>query len=80
MGHAFEDEDEPKDWEMEEEEPPERLKRKWEEEEQKELKADFCRSCHQALPGDAFQCFYCGTQVFRDSGLLGKILKWLRGK
>jgi hypothetical protein len=72
--------DEPKDWEIEDEEPPDRLKRKWDREEAKELKAVTCPNCHQPLPGDAFKCCYCGSQVFKDSGLLGKILKWLRGE
>jgi len=71
--------DEPKDWEIEDEEPPEKLRRKWDDEEAKELKAVSCPKCKQPLPGDAFQCLYCGAQVFHDSGLLGKIWKWLKG-
>ena len=74
------DDDNPKDWEIEEEVPSENLREKWAKEERKELKAAHCPECGQPLRGDAFKCYYCGAQVFRDSGLLGKILKWLKGK
>jgi hypothetical protein len=74
------DDDEPKDWEINDEQPSEHLRRKWEQEELEELKAAHCSKCKQPLPGDAFRCFYCGEQVFHDSGLLGKIIKWLKGK
>ena len=79
MSQIF-DEDEPKEWEIEDEEPSESLKKKWDEQDQKELKAVHCSECNKPLPGDAFRCLYCGAQVFHDSGLLGKILKWFKGK
>jgi len=71
--------DDPKDWEIEDEEPAESLKKRWEAEESGELKAVHCPKCEKPLPGDAFRCLYCGTQVFHDSGLLGKIIKWFKG-
>jgi len=72
--------EEPKDWEIEDEEPAPKLRKKWDEEEEKELKASQCPQCDKVLRGDAFQCMYCGAQVFQDSGLLGKIMKWLKGE
>lgn len=71
-------EEDPKDWEWPEEVPPERLQRKWETEESHEKPAVACPSCKKRVPADSFQCLYCGGQIFYDSGLLGKILKWIR--
>ena len=76
----FDDDDEPKDWEIEEEEPPEKLKRKWDWEERTERKAIPCPKCKKYVPEDSLTCLFCGAKVFRDSGFLGKFLKWLTGK
>ncbi len=72
-------EDDPKDWEIPEEgEVPERLQKKWDEEEYKEQPAVTCPACKKRVSADSFRCLYCGERVFKDSGLLGKILKWFR--
>lgn len=71
-------EDDPKDWETRDEVPPERLQKKWDREEFSELPAVVCFSCKKRVPADSFRCIYCGAGVFKDSGLLGKILKWIR--
>ena len=71
--------EEPKDWENADEIPPERLQKKWDREEYEELPAVLCSSCKKHVPAGTFRCIYCGAQVFKDSGLLGKLFKWIRG-
>ncbi len=66
------------DWEEQDEIPPEKLQKQWEKEEYEEKPAVPCPSCHKRLPASSFKCLYCGGQVFHDSGLLGKIMKWIR--
>ncbi len=72
-------EDEPKDWENQDEVPAERLQRKWDSEEMEEKPAVTCPGCQKRVPASILRCIYCGHRVFHDSGLLGKILKWVRG-
>lgn len=72
--------DELKDWEIPDEIPPERLQKKWESEEMEEKPAVTCKACQKRVPASIFKCIYCGAQVFQDSGILGKILKWFRKK
>ncbi|MFA6599477.1 MAG: hypothetical protein WC352_06545 [Candidatus Omnitrophota bacterium] len=71
--------EEPKDWEIREEEVPEKLQARWDREEAGGKGSVCCPACGREVPGDTFSCLYCGERVFEDSGLLGKILKWLRG-
>ncbi len=66
------------EWEMPEEEAPEKLRKKWDSEELEEKPAVTCPACKKRVPADSFRCIYCGERVFKDSGLLGKILKWVR--
>ncbi len=72
------DEEDPKDWEGRDEVPPEKLQKKWDRDEYEEKPAVECPSCKKRVPADSFKCLYYGSQVFQDSGLLGKILKWIR--
>lgn len=69
--------DEPKDWEIEDEEPPEKLKKKWEEETGLRETVT-CPSCRKQVLADSLTCIFCGSQVYQDSGLLGRIHKWIR--
>ena len=73
-----EDEEEPKDWEIEEENPPERLQRKWDQEEMEGRRVVTCSRCQKLVPADSLTCIFCGAGVFRDSGLLGKMVKWFK--
>ena len=75
----FNEDNEPKDWEAEDENPPENLKRKWVEREYFGKKMVVCPSCHKPASSDSVSCPFCGAQIFHDSGLLGKILKWIKG-
>ena len=72
--------DDPKDWEMRDEEAPEKLQRKWAEEEARGREVIVCKNCKKHVTSDSLTCVFCGAATFRDSGLLGRILKWIRGK
>lgn len=72
-------EDEPKDWEpVPDEIPPDKLQKKWDGEEYAAQPAVVCSSCKINLPPDSFRCLHCGARVFKDSGLLGKIISWIQ--
>jgi hypothetical protein len=74
-----EDEDFPKDWEPDEDEiPPGRLQDKWFREELSFKETVTCPGCRKELPRETVRCFFCDTQVFQESGLLGHILKWFK--
>ena len=66
-----------------EEEPPEKLRRKWEAEEFEDEFAGKqtvpCPHCGKLIEKKSFSCIYCGERVFTDSGLLGRIAKWISG-
>ena len=72
------DDKEPKDWEIEDEEPPEKLQRKWNEEELSSKETVVCPACRKRVPRENLTCIFCGARVFQDSGFLGKILAWLK--
>ncbi len=74
-----EDDDEAKDWEIEDENPPENLKRKWIVREYFGKKTVICSSCKKSVPSEGISCILCGAQIYQDSGVLGKILKWVKG-
>ncbi|HNV85703.1 MAG TPA: hypothetical protein PKL97_01900 [Candidatus Omnitrophota bacterium] len=74
------DSDEPKDWEeVREEAVPEQLKRKWIVEEHFGEKLTACPSCGKLTPRDGLTCLFCDARLNEDTGLLGKLLKWLKG-
>ncbi len=74
----WDDEFEPQD-----EQEPESLRKKWDAEEIEELtsgKKQFpCPSCRQMIDSKSFSCLYCGQRVFHDSGLIGKFGKYITG-
>lgn len=61
-----------------EEEEPESLRRKWQEEESGESGFKVCAHCGQPLEKNAFFCLYCGERVFNESGPIGKLALWLK--
>jgi hypothetical protein len=74
----FGDDEGPKDWEIEDEEPPESLRRKWDEEEIQEKKPVVCPSCKKETPVENLACIFCGTELdFKNKGefLAGTFLK-----
>lgn len=75
-----EDEEEPKEWEIEEEKPPERLERKWDEEEKVIQEPVPCPSCRKLNPATNLTCVFCEARFYRPSGFLNRLLKWLSGQ
>ncbi len=75
------DDEEPKDWEKHEEEnPPENLRRKWIEREYfGKDKTVRCGTCKKFVPAENLECLFCGATMNHDTGLLGKILRWIKG-
>jgi len=65
-----------------EEEEPERLRKKWESEELEEQlsgkRMKTCPHCGESVERKSFFCLYCGERVFEESGLLGRLGKWIR--
>jgi hypothetical protein len=70
--------DEPKDWEIEDEEPPEKLKRKWFEDSLSFKETVECPFCRKWVSKESLACVYCGRRVFSDSGLLGNLVSWVK--
>lgn len=63
---------------FEEEQEPESLRKKWEEEDSRELLPQKCGTCGQDVPGDSFFCLFCGERVFEKSGFLGRLAFWMK--
>lgn len=76
------DDEGPKDWEIQDEEPPEALKRKWEEEEARGFRTVVCASCKKETPAENLTCIFCGTDlgtsISRDNGSLSCFLSWIK--
>lgn len=53
----------PKDWELNEEIPPERMRRKWEEEEIEGFSPVLCFHCERAVRTDSLLCPFCGETL-----------------
>ena len=71
--------DEPNDWEMEEENPPDKLKHKWEKEESTSPVPVRCSVCKKFSPAENLTCLYCGAAIGEAKiGLLSKILFWFK--
>jgi len=73
----FEDE-EPKDWEIEDEEPPERLREKWAKDEILGPGTLTCRRCGQSVPRKNLLCLYCGSRVSENAGFLSWLLSFFK--
>lgn len=63
---------------LDSEEEPERLRRKWDAEEQLEIAPRQCSHCGKFVAGDSFFCMYCGERVFTESGVLGRLQQLLK--
>ena len=75
---TFDDEEEPKDWEAQEEEPPERLQKKWEQEEIKGPRRIVCPSCKKETPRENLACIFCGAVVPQGNGPVRCFLTWAK--
>lgn len=72
--------DDPKDWEpIEDEVPPDPLKRKWEREEIMPKDPVRCQRCGKFSPSAGLRCLFCGTALaHKDVGLLTTIVLWFK--
>ena len=73
----FEEED-PKSWEIRDEEPPEGLKRKWEREEAAGPRSVICPSCRKETPADSLTCIFCGATRLEEYCLVRSFLSWIQ--
>jgi hypothetical protein len=63
------EEEGPKDWEVRDEEAPERLQKKWEQEEARGPRRTVCPSCKKETSTENLTCIFCGTDLdFKDEG------------
>lgn len=63
------DDEGPKDWEIKDEEPPDRLQQKWEREESEGFKRAVCPSCKKETPAENLTCIFCGTDLdYKNKG------------
>jgi len=71
--------DEPKDWEIEEEKPSEKLRYKWAQEDWEGQQPVVCWACKQTVPADSLTCLFCGAEVpAGKSGVLIQFLSWIK--
>ena len=72
--------EEPKDWEpIQDEDPPEKLKRKWIEEEFVPKDPVRCKSCQKFVPASNLACLFCGATIEHvDAGFLTRLLFWFK--
>lgn len=65
------------DWDQEEEEVPENLRRKWDKEDSHDALQEKtfapCPYCRKMIERHSFSCIYCGERVFKNSGPLGRL-------
>ena len=68
------DEEDLKDWEIKDEEPPEALSRKWERGEGEGPQTVLCRSCKKETPEENLTCIFCAAVIFPENCFL----KWIK--
>ena len=71
-------EEDAKDWEIKEEEPPETLRRKWEREEAAGPKALLCPSCQKETPAENLTCVFCGAVILPEFCPLTCAFNWIK--
>jgi hypothetical protein len=64
----LDDNDEPHDWEIKDEEPPEHLRKKWDREEDSDARAIVCPSCKREIPGGNLTCIFCSGFLEQGPG------------
>ena len=71
------DDDELPDWEVKDEEPPERLQKKWEQEETREHRTVLCRACKKETSSGNLICVFCGVEIFEEN-TFDCLLNWIK--
>ena len=75
----FQDEDEgPKDWEIKDEEPPERLQKKWERDEAPDAQPVVCPSCGKESPAGNHTCIFCSATIPQSCCPVTCFLSWVK--
>ena len=74
----YDDEEEPKDWEIKDEVPSEKLRYKWAQEDWEGAPNITCPSCKKSLKADVLTCIFCGAQVPHKSGFLMKLIAFFK--
>ena len=72
------DGEEPHDWEMKDEEPPEQLQKKWEQEEARGPQTAVCLSCKKETPVGNLTCIFCGAMLSQVSCPGHCFLTWVK--
>ena len=68
----------PKDWELKDEEPPERLQKKWDQEEAPCSQPVICPSCKKDNPATSLTCIFCSSVLSQTSCPVRCVLKWFK--
>ena len=67
-----------RDWEMKDEEPPERLQKKWEREEASDPGTVICPACRKEAPKGNWACIFCGHRLPQECCPLTCLLTWVK--
>ena len=71
------DDDGPKDWEVKDEEPPEHLRKKWEEE-TPSLKRVVCPACGKETSAENLSCVFCEAVIHQESCPVRCFFTWFK--
>ena len=74
----FDDDEGPKDWEIKDEEPPEHLQKKWEQEEAPGSQPVICPSCKKDNPATSLTCIFCGSVLSREICPVSCFFPWIK--
>ena len=72
------DDEEPHDWEIKDEEAPERLQKKWEQEEASGSRPVVCPSCKKETSSENLACVFCGSVIPRESCPFRCFFAWVK--
>jgi len=72
------DDEEPRDWELRDEEPPESLRRKWEREEVLGPQKVMCPSCEKETSSENLTCIFCGATLLQEYCAGRCFLSWVK--
>lgn len=71
------DDDELPDWEVKDEEPPERLQKKWDREETGGHRTVVCGACKKETSSENLTCIFCGAEIFEEN-VFDRLRGWIQ--
>ena len=74
----FDGDEEPRNWEIKDEEPPEPLRKKWEREEVSGSKQVVCPSCKKETPAWNLTCIFCGETISQGGCPVRCFVSWVK--